>query len=103
MSLFANGVIIATSTPSVTSTAIKFLETSPSVVENAKITLHIETTPFQANDTITFSSGTEAKATVTKVDNRTVEVTGVDDGTSVITATNGTVSGTVTVTVTAAA
>jgi hypothetical protein len=103
MSLFANGVVIATSAPTVATTTIKFKETSPSVVENAKITLHIETTPFQANDTITFSSGTEAKATVTKIDNRTVEVTGVDDGTSVITATNGTVSGTVTVTVTAAA
>ena len=103
MSLFANGVIIATSAPSVASTAIKFNETSPSVVEGSKITLHITTTPFQANDTITFSSGTEAKATVTKIDNKTVEVTGVDDGTSVITATNGTVSGTVTVTVTASA
>lgn len=103
MSLFANGVIIATSTPSVVSTAIKFNETSPSVAEGGKITLTLTTTPFQANDTITFSSGTEAKATVEKKDNRTVEVTGVDEGTSVITATNGTVSGTVTVTVTASA
>lgn len=103
MSLFANGVILATSAPSVASTAIKFNETSPSVAEGGKVTLTITTTPFQANDTITFSSGTEAKATVLKKDNRTVEVTGVDEGTSVITATNGTVSGTVTVTVTASA
>ena len=100
-SLFANGVVICTEAPSVPSTAIKFVETTPSVVEGSKITLHIETTPFEASDTITFSSGTEAKATVEKIDNRTVEVTGVDDGTSIITATNGTVSGTVTVTVTA--
>lgn len=99
-SLFANGVVICTEAPSVPSTAIKFLETTPSVAEGSKITLHIETTPFEASDTITFSSGTEAKATVEKIDNRTVEVTGVADGTSVITATNGTVSGTVTVTVT---
>ena len=103
MSLFANGVILATSAPSVASTAIKFLETSPSVADGGKIKLHIETTPFQANDTITFTSGTVGKATVEKVDNRTVEVTGVDEGTSVITASNGTVSGTVTVTVTATA
>ena len=103
MSLFANGVILATSAPSVASTSIKFKETSPSVVEGSKIKLHLDVTPFQANDTITFSSGTEAKATVEKVDNRTVEVTGADDGTSVITATNGTVSATVTVTVTASA
>lgn len=103
MSLFANGVVFATSAPSVASTSIKFKETSPSVVEGSKIKLHLDVTPFQANDTITFSSGTEAKATVEKVDNRTVEVTGVDDGTSVITATNGTVSATITVTVTASA
>ena len=102
-SLFANHMFICTSAPSVASTAVKFLETTPSVAEGGKITLHIETTPFQATDTITFSSGTVGKATVTKVDNRTVEVTGVDEGTSVITATNGTVSGTVTVTVTASA
>ena len=103
MSLFANGVILASAAPSVATTAIKFNETSPTVAEGGKVKLHLTATPFQANDTITFSSGTEAKATVEKVDNRTVEVTGVDDGTSVITATNGTVSATVTVTVTAAA
>ena len=103
MSLFANGVVLATSAPSVASTAIKFNETSPSVAEGGKVTLTITTTPFQANDTITFTSGTVGKATVEKKDNRTVEVTGVDEGTSVITASNGTVSGTVTVTVTASA
>ena len=102
-SLFANGVVFATDDPEVATTSISYLEESPTVVEGAKIKLHIKTTPFTANDTITFTSGTEAKATVEKIDNRTVEVTGVDDGTSVITATNGTVSATVTVTVTAAA
>ena len=99
-SLFANGVILATATPEVATTAIRFNESEPSVAEGSKIRLTIKTTPFTANDTITFTSGTEAKATVEKIDNRTVEVTGVADGTSVITATNGTVSGTVTVTVT---
>ena len=99
-SLFSNGVCICTEAPVVPSTAIKFIETTPTVVAEEKITLHIETTPFEASDTITFSSGTVGKATVEKIDNRTVEVTGVASGTSVITATNGTVSGTVTVTVT---
>ena len=102
-SLFANHMFICTSAPSVESTALAFNETSPTVEEGKKITLSITATPFQANDTISFSSGTEAKATIEKIDNRHVEVTGVDDGTSVITATNGTVSATVTVTVTAAA
>lgn len=103
MSLFANGVILATSAPSVATTAIKFNETSPSVAEGGKVKLHITTTPFSSTDTITFTSGTVGKATVEKIDNRTVEVSGVDEGTSVITASNGTVSGTVTVTVTASA
>lgn len=105
MSLFANGVVIATSAPTVATTAIEFVETATQATcaEGAKKVLHINVTPFQANDTITFSSATEGKATVEKIDNRSVEVTGVDDGTSVITATNGTVSATITFTVTAAA
>lgn len=103
-SLFANAVVFGTSAPVTDVKSIKFQETAPEVVEGAKIRLHIDTTPFQANTTITFSSGTQAKATVEKIDNRTVEVTGVADGTSVITASGTdskgtTISGTVTVTV----
>lgn len=101
-SLFANGVVFVTSAPTVATKTITFKETSPEVTADEKITLHIATDPFQANDTITFSSGTVAKATVEKIDNRTVEVTGKAAGSSVITATNGTVSATVTVTVNAA-
>lgn len=100
-SLFANAVVFALEAPSVAATSLKFVETAPTVVDGSKITLTVETTPFQANPTITFSSGTEAKATVSKIDNKHVEVTGVDAGTSVITATDGTNSATVTVTVTA--
>ena len=101
-SLFANGVVFVTSAPTVATKTITFKETAPEVTADEKITLHIATDPFQANDTITFSSGTVAKATVEKIDNRTVEVTGKAAGSSVITATNGTVSATVTVTVNAA-
>ena len=105
MSLFANGVILASSAPSVASTKIEYVETTAQATcaEGAKKKLHINVTPFQANDTITFTSGTVGKATVEKVDNRTVEVTGVVAGTSVITATNGTVSATITFTVTQSA
>jgi uncharacterized protein YjdB len=104
-SLFANGVVFVTSAPQVASTKLEFVEESPEVTAGEKITLHIKSTPFQANDTITFTSGTVGKATVTKIDNRTVEVTGVASGTSVITASNGAstpVTATVTVTVNAA-
>ena len=102
-SLFANHTLFVTSAPSVATTKIDYLETAPEVTAGEKIRLHIKTTPFTANDTITFTSGTVGKATVEKIDDRTVEVTGVASGTSVITATNGTVSAKVTVTVNAAA
>lgn len=102
-SLFANHTLFVTSAPSVATTKIDYLETAPEVTAGEKIRLHIKTTPFTANDTITFTSGTVGKATVEKIDDRTVEVTGVASGTSVITATNGTVSATVTVKVNAAA
>ena len=104
-SLFANHTLFVTSAPSVATTKIDYLETAPEVTAGKKIRLHIKTTPFTANDTITFTSGTVAKATVEKIDNRTVEVTGVAAGTSVITASNGAatpVTATITVTVNAA-
>ena len=104
-SLFSNGLIVASSAPSVDSTNIKFAETAPEVTAGEKITLHIDVTPFQANDTITFTSSATGKATVEKVDNRTVEVTGVASGSATITASNGAstpVTGTVSVTVNAA-
>ena len=104
-SLFANHTLFVTSAPSVATTKIDYLETSPEVTAGEKIRLHIKTTPFTANDTITFTSGTVAKATVEKIDNRTVEVTGVAAGSSVITASNGAatpVTATITVTVNAA-
>ena len=101
-SLFSNAVCFALAEPAVPATAIKFVETAPTVVAGEKIVLEIETTPFQANPTVTFTSGTVEKATVTKVDDKHVEVTGVAEGTSVITATDGTNTATVTVTVEAA-
>lgn len=101
-SLFSNAVVFALAEPSVPATAIEFVETAPTVTAGEKITLEVKTTPFSANSTITFTSGTVAKATVTKVDNKHVEVTGVAAGTSVITATDGTNTATVTVTVEAA-
>lgn len=101
-SLFANGMILATAMPSIATTAIDFVETSATVQAGKKIKLHIKTTPFTSTDTITFSSSATTYATVTKIDDRTVEVTGVVAGSATITATNGTVSDTLSVTVSAA-
>lgn len=98
-SLFSNAVVFATALPNVPVTAMSFEETAPKVKVGEKILLKLDTTPAQTTSEITFTSGTTAKATVRKVDNKTVEVTGVAAGTSVITATSGNVTGTVTVTV----
>ena len=101
-SLFANALMLVKALPTLNISAMQFNETSPQVKAGEKITLSITTTPFTATQPVTFSSGTTSKASVTKVDDRTVEVTGVADGTSVITATAGSVTATVTVKVNAA-
>ena len=104
-SLFANGVVLATSAPSVDIVSMKFTEAAGAkVTVGDDIELHIETTPFPANATITYTSGTAAKATVAAKEgnNKIAVVTGVAAGTSVITATAGNVTATYTITVEAA-
>lgn len=98
-SLFANAVVFATSLPTVPVTEMKFEETAPEVAVGGKVKLKLATTPAQTTSEITFTSGTTENATVKKIDNKTVEVTGVKAGTSVITAKSGNITGTVTVTV----
>jgi len=103
-SLFANAYMLVGATPSVPVTSAVFNETSPSVVASEKITLSLTTTPFNATDTITFSSSATGKATVTKIDDRHVEVTGVAEGSSTISAKVGTTTiASVSVSVTASA
>lgn len=96
-SLFANALMLVKALPTLNISTMQFNETSPEVKVGEKIRLSITTTPFTATQSVTFSSGTTSKATVTKIDDRTVEVTGVEAGTSVITAKAGSVTATVTV------
>lgn len=96
-SLFANALMLVKALPTLNISTMQFNESSPEVKVGEKIRLSITTTPFTATQSVTFSSGTTSKATVTKVDDRTVEVTGVEAGTSVITAKAGSVTATVTV------
>lgn len=106
-SLFANGVILATGAPTSKTTALEFVETSAEVTTGGDpITLHVKATPFYSNSTVTFTSSS-AKATVTKVDDRTVTVTPQATGTAgsaTITASaeSGAVTDTISVTVNAA-
>lgn len=102
-SLFANAYMLVGAIPTVHITSASFNETAPEVTAGEKITLSLATVPFNATDTVTFTSGTVGKATVEKIDDRHVEVTGVASGSSTITAKVGdTAIATVSVTVNAA-
>ena len=102
-SLFANAYMLVGAIPELHITSASFIETSPSVTADDTITLHISTVPFNATDTVTFASSATGKATVTKVDNRTVTVAGVSAGSATISAKVGdTTVATVSVTVNAA-
>ena len=102
MSLFANGVIFATDDPDVDSTDVEFIETSASVKAGEKITLHVKTTPFTANNALTYTSSATTYATVGDQTGKYIEVTGVAAGSSTITVSDGTHSDTLSVTVTSA-
>ena len=100
MSLFANGVIFATSQPTVEATEVKFIEDSESVKAGEKVTLHVETKPFTANPTLTYTSSSDLIATVGSQTGKYIEITGVGAGTATITVTDGTHSDTASVAVT---
>lgn len=103
-SLFANGVILATSMPSVPATAVTASPKTVSVAEGAKAIVTSTLTPVNSTATITAASSAESYATVA-VSGNAVTITGVAKGsaTVTITATNSdssTVTDTVSVTVT---
>jgi uncharacterized protein YjdB len=102
MSLFANGVIFATSQPTVPADSLKFVETSASVKAGDDIVLHVESTPFTANPTLSYTSSATTYATVGSETGKYITVTGVAAGSSTITVTDGTHSATLSVTVTSA-
>ena len=101
-SMFANGLLMVTSVPTIHATTISMPATA-TVVEDGTVELPIITDPFQANATITYTTSAAGKATVAAKsgNNKIAVVTGVDEGSATITATDGTVTATCTVTVTA--
>ena len=101
MSLFANGVIFATADPTVAATALAFVETSASVDAGEDIILHVETTPFTANPTLSYSSSATTYATVGSETGKYITVHGEAAGSATITVTDGTNTATISVTVNA--
>lgn len=101
-SLFANAVVFCTSAPSVDIVSMKFTdETGLKVTAGETLELHVETTPFPANATITYTSSATGKGTVAAKEgnNKIAVVTGVSAGSTTITATAGNVTATYSVTV----
>lgn len=102
-SLFANGVILATSMPSVPATAVTAAPKTVSVKVGEKAIVTSTLTPVNSTATITAASSADSKASVA-VSGNAVTITGVEAGsaTITITATNAdetTVTDTVSVTV----
>ena len=101
-SLFCNSVVFATEAPSVTITAMEFSEKDVSVAEEGSIIAQLSTTPAQANTPeVTFTSNATGTCTVTKIDDRHVQITGVAAGNTTVTAKAGNVTATLNVTVSA--
>lgn len=98
MSLFANGVILATAEPEVPATEVTFVEDGGSIKAGEKLTLNVKTKPATANPTLTYTSSSNSIATVSG-DGKKVVVTGVGAGTATITVTDGTHSDTASVVV----
>ena len=101
MSLFANGVIFATGDPTVPATALSFVETSASVDAGEDIVLHVVSTPFTANPTLSYSSSATTYATVGIETGKYITVHGEAAGSATITVTDGTNTATISVTVNA--
>ena len=99
-SLFADGVVFASSLPDVKATGIEFLGESSIVIEEGdeKI-VKVALTPPNATSETTFTSATPAVVKVTKISDTEVKVEGVDaDATAVtITATNNSHTDTISV------
>ena len=98
MSLFANGVIFATSEPTVPATEVTFVEDGGSIKAGETLTLNVKTKPATANPTLTYSTSSQSIATVSG-NGKKVVVTGVGAGTATITVTDGTHSDTASVVV----
>lgn len=87
-SLFSNAVVFATSSPTVTATAIEFTDDSlVEVTEGGKVRRKVALTPANATSTVTFTSSDATIVKATKIDDRTVELEGVGTDADAVTIT----------------
>lgn len=102
-SLFANAVCFVTAAPVVDATAIEAESATATVEAGKKVTVPFELTPANATTTVTVASSATSYATAA-IKGKTVEITGVAEGSATITLTAGEgITDTIAVTVSAAA
>lgn len=103
-SLFANAVVLATAQPTIAITSMDYKENVVEIKQGDVKNLEITVTPFGATSpTITYASSNQSVFTaVADSNNRIAKVTGVGEGTAILTATAGNVKATVTINVKAA-
>ena len=102
-SLFANAVVFATEMPDVKATAVAFTADTATLEKGKTMTLSVKLTPVNATSSTTFTSSDSTVVSVEKISDTAVKLTGVDaSATAVtITATNNSISDTISVTCTA--
>lgn len=100
-SLFANAVVLATAEPTIAITSMDYKENVVEIKQGDVENLEITVTPFGATSpTITYASSNKSVFTVVAdSNNRIAKVTGVGEGTAILTATAGNVKATVTINV----
>lgn len=100
-SLFANAIVFATAAPVVDATAITAEADTATVKAGEKAVVAFELTPANATTTVTVASSATSYATA-EIKGKTVEITGVAEGSATITLTANGHTDTIAVTVTAA-
>lgn len=100
-SLFANAFMLVKAIPEINISSMAFADTSVTIPEiGDEVIVTLNTTPFTATQEVTFTNGNDDGVfTIDKIDDRHVKLIAVGEGTDTLTATAGSVSATIEVTV----
>ena len=101
-SFFASGKLYVTEAPQVTISSITPEKTEVTLTSTTPVKIKFSTNPYQANYpsiTVTSSDSSKATASLSETEEKTVVLTAVANGSTTVTITTGTVSATISVTV----
>ena len=100
-SLFANAFMLVKAIPEINISSMAFVDTSITIPEvGNEVIVTLNTTPFTATQEVTFTNGKNNTIfTIDKIDDRHVKLTGAGEGTDTLTATAGSITATIEVTV----